>query len=304
MAQASPSIDEIELPSINPLRELADFARSLFADVARNRVGFIGFCVLVAMILIAFIGPYFTPQNPANPANIYLTPSLAHPLGTDSEGRDTLLEMIDGGRPIMLVGFIAAALSTLIAITLGALSAYIGRFVDSVIMLAADIFLTVPQIALLAVLAAFVRLNNVLLLAALIAALSWPTLTRAIRAQVLSLKEREFVEAARVLDLGTTRILFLEILPNMASFILMNFTIGMTSAIYAQVGLYLLGLAPLAGDNWGIMLNLAWTRGAVFFSGSLMYILAPVLAISLLQLALVTMTRSLEDVFNPRLRQG
>jgi peptide/nickel transport system permease protein len=82
----------------------------------------------------------------------------------------------------------------------------------------------------------------------------------------------------------------------------MNFTIGMTGAIYAQVGLYLLGLAPLAGNNWGIMLNLAWVRGAIFFKQSLLYILAPVLAISLLQLSIVTMTRSLEDVFNPRLR--
>jgi peptide/nickel transport system permease protein len=82
----------------------------------------------------------------------------------------------------------------------------------------------------------------------------------------------------------------------------MNFTIGMTAAIYQQVGLYILGLAPLSGNNWGIMLNLAWVRGAIFFKQSLLYILAPVLAISLLQLSIVTMTRALEDIFNPRLR--
>jgi peptide/nickel transport system permease protein len=177
-----------------------------------------------------------------------------------------------------------------------------GGVVDTTILLVTDVVLTLPQIVLLAVLATFIRLNSPWLLAGIIALLSWPQLLRAVRAQVLSLKEREYVEAARVLDLGTARILFLEILPNMANFIVMNFTTGMTRAIYAQVGLYLLGLAPLSGNNWGIMLNLAWVRGAIFLKQSLLYILAPVLAISVLQLSLVTMTRSLEDIFNPRLR--
>jgi peptide/nickel transport system permease protein len=107
------------------------------------------------------------------------------------------------------------------------------------------------------------------LLALLIGLLSWPTLLRAVRAQVLSLKEREFVEAARALDLGLPHILFREILPNMSAFIFMSFVISVTSAIYSQVGLYFLGLAPLAGENWGVMLNLAWVRGAIFYKDSL-----------------------------------
>jgi peptide/nickel transport system permease protein len=273
------------------------------AAITRNKAGLIGFIVFTVFVLVAFIGPFFVPQTlAADVKAIYQGPSWQHPLGTDSEGRDISIQMINGGQSIILVGATAALLSTLISITFGALAAYLGGVVDTAIMLVADIVLTLPQIVLLAVLATFIRLNSPWLLAAIIALLSWPTLLRAVRAQVLSLKEREYVEAARVLDLGTPRILFLEILPNMANFILMNFTIGMTGAIYAQVGLYLLGLAPLAGNNWGIMLNLAWVRGAIFFKQSLLYILAPVLAISLLQLSIVTMTRSLEDVFNPRLR--
>jgi peptide/nickel transport system permease protein len=271
--------------------------------LTRNKAGLIGFIVFALMVIVAFVGPLFVPQTlPADVKAIYQAPSLQHLLGTDSEGRDIAIQMINGGQSIILVGATAALISTLISITFGALAAYLGGFVDTVIMLVADVVLTLPQIVLLAVLATFIKLNSPWLLAAIIALLSWPTLLRAVRAQVLSLKEREYVEAARVLDLGTPRILFLEILPNMANFILMNFTIGMTGAIYAQVGLYLLGLAPLAGNNWGIMLNLAWVRGAIFFKQSLMYILAPVLAISLLQLSIVTMTRSLEDIFNPRLR--
>ena len=269
----------------------------------RNKAGLLGFLVFAAFVLTSFIGPLFVPQTlPTDVRAIYLGPSGQHPLGTDSEGRDILIQMINGGQSIILVGALAALLSTLISITFGALAAYLGGLVDGIIMLIADVVLTLPQIVLLTVLATFIRLNSPWLLAAIIALLSWPTLLRAVRAQVLSLKEREYVEAARVLDLGTPRILFVEILPNMASFILMNFTIGMTAAIYQQVGLYILGLAPLSGNNWGIMLNLAWVRGAIFFKQSLLYILAPVLAISLLQLSIVTMTRSLEDIFNPRLR--
>jgi peptide/nickel transport system permease protein len=273
--------------------------------IARNKAGLVGFIVFVMFVLVAFIGPLFVPQTLATDVRaIYQPPSLQHLLGTDSEGRDILIQMINGGQSIIIVGATAALLSTLISITFGALAAYLGGYVDSVIMLIADVVLTVPQIVLLAVLATFIRLNSPWLLAGVIALLSWPTLLRAVRAQVLSLKEREYVEAARVLDLGTPRIVFLEILPNMANFIVMNFTIGMTGAIYAQVGLYLLGLAPLSGNNWGIMLNLAWVRGAIFFKQSLLYILAPVLAISILQLSIVTMTRSFEDIFNPRLRRA
>jgi peptide/nickel transport system permease protein len=273
------------------------------AALARNRAGAVGFVVFAILVIAAFVGPFFVPQTlPTDVKAIYQSPSWQHVLGTDSEGRDIMIQMINGGQSIILVGATAALISTLISITFGALAAYVGGVVDNVVMLVADIVLTLPQIVLLAVLATFIRLNSPWLLAAIIALLSWPTLLRAVRAQVLSLKEREYVEAARVLDLGVPRILFFEILPNMANFILMNFTIGMTGAIYAQVGLYLLGLAPLAGNNWGIMLNLAWVRGAIFFKQSLLYILAPVLAISILQLSIVTMTRSLEDVFNPRLR--
>jgi peptide/nickel transport system permease protein len=280
-------------------------APSLLSELTRNRAGMVGFFVFAFLVIGAFVGPLFVPQTlPTNVAAIYQAPSLQHLLGTDSEGRDILIQMINGGQSIILVGVMAALFSTLIAITFGALAAYSGGRLDNVIMLVSDIVLTLPQIVLLAVLATFIRLSSAWLLAVIIALLSWPTLLRAVRAQVLSLREREYIEAARVLDLGVPRILFIEILPNMANFILMSFTIGMTSAIYAQVGLYLLGLAPLSGNNWGIMLNLAWVRGAIFFKQSLLYILAPVIAISVLQLSIVTMTRSLEDVFNPRLRTG
>jgi peptide/nickel transport system permease protein len=195
-------------------------------------------------------------------------------------------------------------MSTVLAVTLGALSALIGGSVDSAVLLLADVVLTIPYIVFLGVLAVFVKLDSPILLAFIIAAVSWPTLLRAVRAQVLSLKEREYVEAARVLDLGTGHILFREVLPNMTSFIVINFVIAMTNAIYGQIILYFFGLVPLEGDNWGLMIQWAFTKGAIYFQNSLWYIMSPIVAICLLQLSLVLIARSLEEIFNPRLRAG
>jgi peptide/nickel transport system permease protein len=275
----------------------------IIASLRRSPAGFIGFVIVMLLVLTSLIGPIFTPSVAPNVKEILLPfGSPGHLLGTDNEGKDVLIQMIDGGRTVIFIGFLAAAISTFLAIVLGSIAAYVGGGTDSIVVMLADVFLTVPLIVLLAVLGAMFKLDSPLLLALLVGCFTWPVLTRAVRAQVLSLKEREFVEAAKLLDMGTLRIIFVEILPNMASFILMNFMIGVTTAIYALVGLYLLGLAPLSGANWGIMLNRAWIAGAVFNDASLPFILSPIIAIVLLLLGLVMMTRSLEEILNPRLR--
>jgi peptide/nickel transport system permease protein len=299
-----PSATDFHAPPPPEGKDVGVF-RTFLRSLMRSRTGFLGFLVFAGIVVVCLVGPLFTPDNlPTDVAKIYASPTLAHPLGFDSEGRDVLMQIINGGRAVILVGFMAALVSTAIAVVFGAVAAYVGGRVDSIIVTATDIVLTVPAIILLAVLAAFYRVGSSVTLAIILGVLGWPGLLRAVRAQVFSLKEREYIEAARLLDLGTTRIVLREILPNMASFILMNFVITMTNSIFQLVGLYFLGLAPLSGDNWGIMLNIAWTRGAIFFSDSLFYILAPVIAISILQLSLVTMTRSFEEILNPRLRQN
>jgi len=273
--------------------------------MARNRVGFAGFLVVIGFVLLALTGPYFVELDAtSNVLQIYQPPSRAHLLGTDHQGRDICAQIVHGGKDIIYVAFLAAALSTLIAVTFGALTALVGGAVDSLIMTLTDIVLTIPQFPLLAVLAAFVRLNSLTLLAVLLALLGWPTLLRAVRSQVLSLKERDYVEAAVALDMGLRHIIFSEILPNMMSYIIISFTLAMTGAVYAQVGLIFLGLVPMSGQNWAVMIQLAWVRGAIFFKDSIYYIMSPVLAIAFFQLAVVSMSRSLEEVFNPRLRGG
>ena len=284
-----------------PLGALADFLRLL----SKKPLGLLGLIGVVFFVVLAFIVPIFVPyQDAVDVTAIYQPPSMAHPLGTDSSGRDVWNQIIHGGRDILLVGFVAGFFSTLIAVSFGSLAAVAGGKVDALISGAADFWLTIPQIPIIVVLGSVLKFNSIWIIAALLALLAWAGLLRQVRAQVLSLKERDYIEAARSLDLGLFHIIFKEILPNMRSYIVIHFILAMTAAIYGVAGLTLLGLIPLSGQNWGLMLNYAYVRGALFFKDSLFYILSPVLAITLFQLSLVWLASALEDIFNPRLRSS
>lgn len=273
--------------------------------VEHNKSGTLGFIMFFAILLLAFIGPFFMPgDNKGDYLNVYAPPSSDHLLGTDYQGKDIWFQIVHGGRSLLLVAAGAAILSTAISVVIGSLAALLGGRFDSFVLTITDVVLTVPGIILLGVLAVFVKLNSPILLVLILGLTGWPTLLLAVRSQVLSLKEREYIEAARMLDLGLPRILFREVLPNMMSYIVINFVLGMTGAIYGQVILYFLGLVSLAGNNWGLMIQQAYVQGAHFFQDSFLYIFAPIFVITILQLSLVLISRSLEDVFNPRLRES
>ena len=271
--------------------------------LAYNRVGFIGFLVVIFMVLLSYVGPLIIELDTKTKIDkIYITPTVEHPLGTDHQGRDIWSQIVNGGRDVIYVAFLAALISTVIAVVFGTMSGFIGGWIDSAIMSVTDIILTIPQFPLLAVLAAFISLNSLTFLGILMGLLNWPTLLRALRAQALSLKQRDFIEAARALDLGVWHIVLREMVPNMMPYIVVSFALGMTFAVYQQAGLVFLGLVPISAGNWSVMIQLAWVRGAIFYKDSVWYIMAPIVAIAILQLSIISMTRSLELVFNPRLR--
>src|SRR5262245_26200281 len=162
--------------------------------LARNRVGLIGLIGLLGFVLLAFVGPYIVPLDTKVKVNdIYAPLSWAHPPGTDSQGKDVWSQIVHGGRALILVSVGAALLSTVIGASLGALSAVAGGWVDSVLMFLTDIWLTIPQLPLLIVLAAFIRVNNPITLVLIIGLLSWPGLLRAVRSQVLAIKQSDFM---------------------------------------------------------------------------------------------------------------
>jgi peptide/nickel transport system permease protein len=289
-----------------PRDSLASFWREsakTFALLSRNKIGLFGFSLIILIVLMSVAGPFlWPPETSANVAEINKGSSAHHWLGTDFQGQDNLRKIINGGKDIVIIALLTGALSMLIAVTVGSFSAFVGGRVDSLLMELVNVWLTIPKFPLLAVLATVLALKDVVMLSVLMAFLDWPGLARQVRSQVLSLKNREYIEAAIMLDLGTPRILFRELLPNMMSFVAISTIFEMTQAIYQQTGLVFLGIVPYSSANWGVMISAAERRGVLFNPQAAWSILAPIAAIVLFQLALVSFARSLDEVFNPRLR--
>ena len=177
------------------------------------------------------------------------------------------------------------------AVVLGSLAALLGGVVDQLLSALSNFILTIPQFPLLLVLASILTFNSNFMLAVLIAALSWPALMRAVRAQVLSLRERDYVEAAITLDLGLRHIILREIFPNMVSYIAINFIFAIRTAMYSLVGLIILGMVPLKEPDWGIMIWNSQNQGAFYTPDAIMMPLAPIMAIALFQLSLLARGR-------------
>ena len=225
-----------------------------------------------------------------------------HLLGTDTQGRDIATHIVHGGRILILTAVIGGVISTGIALILGSVSALVGGILDNILTALTNLILAIPRFPLLVVLAGLISFDNTLFLGVLIGLLGWPALMRAIRAQVLSLRERDFVEAATSLGLPMSHIMFREILPNMISFVSINFIFSITFAMYEQIGLVVLGLAPINDYTWGVMLYFGRTRGTLFNPDGASMALSPVLAIALFQVCLVLFARALEEIFDPRLK--
>lgn len=223
-------------------------------------------------------------------------------LGGDTQGRDMFTHIINGGRSLIMTAVLAGLISTTIAFVLGTVAALTGGIIDRLLVAIANFIIVIPRFPLLIVLAALITLNNWILLATLIGVLAWPALMRAVRAQVLSLRERDYVEAAVALDLSRAHIIFKEILPNMMGFVAINFVVAITSAMYDQIGLIFLGMAPINDYTWGVMLYFGRSRGTLFNIDSAAMLLTPVLAIAFFQVSLVLFSRALEEAFDPRLR--
>lgn len=286
--------------------------RGYFKALTRNKAGFIGFLGIAFFVLLTTVGPEIIPYEGQphfermrpGARTLFAPPSAEHILGLDYKGRDILSHIVHGGRGLIITAIETGILTTLVAVALGAAAGLLGGMPDQIISSIGNFILTIPQFPLLLVLATILRFDDKLGLAVLLSVLNWPTLMRAVRAQVMSLKSRDYVEAAFALDLGLWHITTREVLPNMISYIVVNMIFTIRGAMYAIVGLMFLGIVPLAEPDWGMMIFVGRQQGALSGPDTMWMILAPVLAIALFQLSLVLFTRSLEEIFNPRLRQG
>jgi peptide/nickel transport system permease protein len=279
-------------------------AYETFLIIRRNRWAFSGLIILLFFLLMATVGPYVVPLD-MTPRTIksFQLPSWKHPLGTDYAGRDVLALIVHGSRDVLSIALLAAIFTVNIAVVVGMFAGLHGGAVDSVLMFLANIVLTVPDLPVMMILAVIFKVRDPFSFAAILSFWAWGELARAVRSQVLSLKERQFIEAARALGLSSLHIVFRELLPNVMPFVAINFVTIMTEAITASVSLIFLGLAPFSVANWGMMLNLArWQTGAIYVPKAICYVLSPMVAIALLQLGGVFFSHGLDEILDPRLR--
>lgn len=228
-----------------------------FRSVVRNRLGLIGLIVIVAVVLFSFVGPIFYHSDISHTRLVYanLPPGAGHPLGTDSDGYDILGRLMAGGQSSLEVGFAAAVLGSLVGTFVGAVAGFYGGWVDNVLMRVVDSLLAIPALLQVLVLASiFVPSTTMLIL--VVAFVSWLPAARMVRGETLSLRERDFVQAAHVMGTSGPKSLVRHIIPNVSGVIAVQTTFQVADAILLVASLSFLGLGPPApAASWGGMLS-------------------------------------------------
>lgn len=276
---------------------------SFFATIWRNPLSRVGFCILLVFLLMAIFGPMFIPTLKSNYANRLQPPSQEHWLGTDMAGKDTMLQLVLGSRDVLLVAAFAAAFAISFASIIGIVSGLFGGSVDAALMLITNVVLTVPSFPVIMILTMLIRISDPLSFGLVLSLWSWAGLAKAIRSQVLTIKHKEFIEASRVMGISKINIIVFDVLPNVVSYIAVNFISIARGSIMTSVGLMILGLVPFKGNHWGVMINVSLGQtGALLGSASVVYFLAPVVCIMLFQLGCYFFASGLDDALNPRLR--
>jgi peptide/nickel transport system permease protein len=276
--------------------------RGFWRAFRRNKLALIGGIVVVVLVVLALLAHWIAPWDPNRPdvRKILDSPSKAHPLGTDQLGRDVLSRMLYGARVSLAVGFVSVGIATLIGIALGAAAGYHGGTVDALVMRLVDLMLVFPRLFLLLAVLAFLK-PSIWTIMAVIGLTGWMSVARLVRAEFLSLKEREFVLWSQSIGASSFRTIWRHILPNAIGPVLVAMTLGIPAAILTESGLSFLGLGvqpPHA--TWGNILNegkdaieIGWWLSAY-----------PGLAILVTVLSYNLLGEGIRDALDPRLRQS
>jgi ABC-type dipeptide/oligopeptide/nickel transport system permease subunit len=288
-----------DAPSTEELGE----ARPLRADVwrrfRRNRLAMVGLVFLVLLILAAIFAPLITPYSITDRSQSFrASPSADHWFGTDGIGRDVYSRVVFGARVSLRIGILATAISLVIGVTLGAVAGFFGSWSDTVITRLVDVFLAIPYVVLaVAIATVFGRSENAVIL--VLGLTGWLAMTRIVRASFLSLRNLEYIEAARALGFSRARIMFRHILPNALQPIIVYGTIAVGSAILAEAALSYLNVGPQdPTPAWGLMV----AQGKGLLSNAPHLLFFPGAAIFLTVLAFVFVGDGLRDALDPKLK--
>lgn len=271
----------------------------------RNTSLLVGLVLLGLLTLFMVVGAVTVDTSNAQALSVpaLQPPSWDYPFGTDRQGRDLLAVMVAGTPMTLRIGFIAGFFGVGVGAVLAFTAAYYGGWVDSLIRGIADIGLTVPGLLVLIIIAVSLKGTlTVTQMALIIASLSWLNPTRTIRSQVLTLRERGFVEIARLNGMSGPEIIFFELMPNLLPYLAATLVASISSAILASVGLEVLGLGPVEAPTIGM--TLYWVNfNAAIINGWWWWWLAPLVVILIVFLGLFFLTVGLDEIANPRLRR-
>jgi len=278
--------------------------RAAYSYLRRNPSLAVGIALLAALALFVIIGNLLVDTEDARPlsAPTLRPPSSDYPFGTDRQGRDLLAVMVAGTPLTLRIGFVAGFLGVGVGTVLAFVAAYYRGMVDMVIRGIADIGLTVPGLLVLIIIAVSIKGTlTVNQMAIVVASLAWLYPTRTIRAQVLSLRERGYVEVARLSGMSGLGIIFIELMPNLLPYLAATLVTSVSSAILASIGLEVLGLGPIDAPTLGM--TLYWVNfNAAMINGWWWWWTAPTVIILIVFLGLFFLTVGLDEIANPRLR--
>ncbi len=276
-----------------------------------------GAFILLAVISIEFIGPLFwntelakVASAPTNMVPVWVEADTklgfkagdpAHPLGTESSGRDMLALLLVATPRSMRVGLIGAVVGMTVGVILGFTAGFLGGWVDDVIRIISDAVITIPGLAVLIVIASYVRQLEIGSMALILALFAWPLPTRLFRAQVLSMRERGYIQMAQLSGASASAIMFKEMMPNLLPFLAASFTGTVSGIILAAAGLETLGLGPTRIPTLGMTINNA-LRASAIFRGMWWWWGAPIVMLIVIFVGLFFMTIGLDEIANPRLR--
>jgi len=276
---------------------------STLATLGRNQK-FVTGSVLLAVIVITGLLPRLLslPYPEFGSAPSFRRPSLEFPLGTDGLGRNLLVVLLYSIQTSLYIGFLAGGFGTLLGLVVGLVAGYKGGTVDDVLRSLIDIFLVIPIWPILILISASVKSLTVPLMAGLLAVFSWQGSARTIRAQVMSLKEREFISIAHLSGLGTLEIIFAEIFPNMIPFVAAGFVMSVTGAMLAEVSLEVIGLGPPKAISVGLMLYWAQQYAATV-KGWWWWVVPPIVVLILIFTSLYLIITGFDEIANPRMKK-
>ncbi len=287
---------------MSAVRSLGRALRGAGRFLRRDKKALVGSIILFVLLLIAIFPNWFTPDNPA--AEIY-TPgaglSWAHPLGTTSFGQDVFSQLMAGTRQSVFIALIVGLLSTVLSVVIGITAAYSGGILDDVLSLFTDVVLVIPTFPLIIVITSYVKSASFWLMVAVLVFTGWSYGARQLRAQALSLRNRDYLLAAKARGESTWYIVAVELIPPMTSLIVANFLGAALYAILAASGLQFVGLGNINTQSWGTMLYWAQNNEALA-TGLPLWALAPGVAIAVLGSAFALLNYAFDEVANPALR--